>query len=265
MTSPVRLAQPWPPQAWAAANGGSPADTETSFGEKFPSMRLINWIWHVRGSLALAPGQSSDEAFDSLAPLFRETGTSHERSDDTLTFRKKDQAAQDKMSVFDSGVLRIEKDATGPVLRYHLVSRALLFCFLLVPLFLGIAQFTIVMGKFQKPAADAAATSGKTAGAPKAGVSKKAAAKVEADKKAEADKAAPVPLNPIDKFLGAPEPEKPKKGDEDKGGRRNKKPSPTPAYVFAAIFAALYVIGRILEDRLIKTQFRRRLLGSQKA
>ena len=245
------MAQPWPPQPWGSTSAGSP--TETSFVEKLPSMRLINWIWHVRGSLPLAPGQSVAEAFDRLDPLFREFGTSHERTSDTLTFRKKDQAAQDKMSVFDSGVLRIEKGVAGSVLRYNLISRALLFCFLLVPLFLGIAQFTIAMGKFQKPDTEAAATAGKAKDASK-----------KPDAKAEADKAAPVPLNPVDKFLGAPEPEKPKKGEE-KPGRRNKKPSPTPAYVFAAIFATLYVGGRILEDRLIKRQFKKHLLGSQSA
>ena len=251
MTSPVRLAQPWAPQPWGAADGSS---TDTSFAEKFPSMRFINWIWHVRGSVPLAPGQSNLDAFDRLDPLFREYGTSHERTGDTLTFSKKDQPAQDKMSVFDSGVLRIEKGADGAVLRYHLISRALLFCFVLAPLFLGIAQFTIVMGKFQKPATEVAGHHGKAADA-----YKKAAAK------AEADKAAPVPLNPIDKFLGAPEPEKPKKGDEDKPGRRNKKPSPTPAYVFAGIFAILYVVGRILEDRLAKALFKKRLLDVQDA
>ena len=64
-------------------------------------------------------------------------------------------------------------------------------------------------------------------------------------------------MNPIDKALGAPAPEKPdkkKKDDDD-------KPSPTPAYVFAAIFAVLYVVGRILEDRLVKSLFRKRLAG----
>jgi len=247
MTSPVRAAQPWPSQPWGPADGGASTDTDTMFGGKLPGMRLINWIWHVRGSLALAPGQSSDDAFERLAPLFSETGTSHERTNDTLTFSKKDQPAQDKMSVFDSGALRIERGAAESVLHYHLISRALLFCFLLVPLFLGIAQLTIAMGKFQKPATEAAASSGKATDA-----SKKDAAQ------AEADKAAPVPLNPIDKFLGAPEPEKPKKGEE-KPGRRNKKPSSTPAYVFAAIFATLYVIGRILEAWLVKRLFKRRL------
>ncbi|MBW8742827.1 MAG: hypothetical protein JF628_00500 [Sphingomonas sp.] len=206
-------------------------------------MRLINWIWHVRGSLELAPGQSGNDAFDKLAPLFDETGTSHERTSDTLTFSKKDQPAQDKMSVFDSGVLRIEKGAAGSLLQYHLVSRALLFCFLLVPLFLGIAQLTILVGKSQKPATEAAA--GKAA---------------DASKK-PAEKAVVPKLNPIDKFLGAPAPEAPKKGEE-KLSRRGGKPSPTSAYVFASFFAILYVVGRILEAWLVKRLFRRRLAGS---
>ena len=200
------------------------------------NLRFIDWIWHVRGSLALAPGQSGTQAFDRLDPLFRQTGTSHQRTSDTLTFRKKDQAAQDKMSVFDGGVLRIERGAAGAVLRYQLTSRALLFCFLAPLLFLGIAQFTIVVVKYQKASADAAKSAKKDAQV--------------------------LPMNPIDKALGAPAPEKPKKGGADKAEGKNKKPSPTPAYVFAAIFAFLYLVGRILEDRLIKVQFKKRLLGT---
>ncbi|MEG3165295.1 hypothetical protein U1701_11885 [Sphingomonas sp. PB2P19] len=195
---------------------------------------LIDWIWHVRGSVPLAAGQSREEAFDRLDPLFRETGTRHERADGMLTFEKKDQAAQDRMAIFDHGVLRIENGVAGAVLRYTLFSRALLFCFLAPLLFLGIAQLTIEIGKHQKP--------------PEASEKSK--------KAAEAKKKKVVPLNPIDKALGAPEPDPPgKKKDKDE----DKKPSPTPAYVFAGIFAALYVIGRILEDRLIKSLFRKRL------
>jgi hypothetical protein len=199
--------------------------------------RFIDWIWHVRGSLALAPEQSTDEAFNRLEPLFRETGTSRERRADTLVFSKKDAAAQDKMSVFDRGVLQIESGATGAVLHYQLFSRALLFCFLAPLLFLGFAQLNIALGKIDKPSTEAAA---------------------DASKKSDKKKPA-VQLNPIDKFLGAPEPDK-KDGagkDEDKA---KKKHSPTPAYVFAGIFAALYVVGRILEDRLAKSLFRKRLL-----
>lgn len=222
-------AQPMRPDKWA----WSP----DPFKGKYVNLRLIDWIWHVRGSLDLAPSQSGQDALERLDPLFHETGTSHERANDTLAFRKKDQPAQDKMAVFDHGVLRIEKGATGPVLRYHLVSRTLLFCFVLPFLFLAIAQLTIAIGKTQKPAA------------------------AEASHKAAAAKA-PVPLNPIDKFLGAPAPEKPKKGDAEKTGKRGKKASPTSAYVFAGMFAILYVIGRILEDRLVKRLFRKRLLAS---
>jgi hypothetical protein len=215
--------------------------------------RFIDWIWHVRGSLALAPEQSSDDAFDRLSPLFRQTGTSHDRTDDTLVFRKKDQAAQDKMSVFDGGVLRIEKGMAGSVLRYHLTSRGLLFCFLAPLLFLAIAQFTIFTGKFQKASTEATTTSGKASDASKKSAGKNAAK--------DAPKDAVVPMNPIDKALGAPAPEKPGKDGKTNSGKRDKTPSPTPAYVFAAIFATLYVVGRILEDRLIKATFRKRLLG----
>ncbi|MDB5700151.1 MAG: hypothetical protein JWL66_350 [Sphingomonadales bacterium] len=197
--------------------------------------RLINWIWHVRGSVPLAPAQSSADAFDRLDPLFREFGTSHERVSDTLIFRKKNQPAQDKMSIFDSGVLKIEKGSTGPVLRYHLTSRALLFCFLMPLMFLGVAQFTIALAKFEKPATEAA--------------------------KKHTPKPVVVPLNPIDKALGAPEPEKPKK-DKDKKKDEDKKPSPTPAYVFAAIFATLYGVGRVLEARLVRSLFKKRLLAA---
>ncbi len=207
--------------------------------------RFIDWIWHIRGSLALAPKQSSDDAFDKLAPLFRHTGTSHERTNDTLTFRKTGQAAQDKMSVFDGGVLQIEKGAAGSVLRYQLTSRALMFCFLAPLLFLGFAQLTVAVVELQIPSTKAAGKSGRTA---------------EASKKHE-KKDTKLPQNPIDKALGAPAPEKPKKG-ADKSKEEDKKPSPTSAYVFAAIFAALYFAGRILEDRLVRALFKKRLLGS---
>ena len=196
---------------------------------------FIDWIWHIRGSLALAPGQSSDEAFDRLDPLFRESGTSHERTSDTLTFRKKDQAAQDKMSIFDGGVLQIEKGAAGSVLRYHLTSRALLLCFLAPLLFLAFAQLTIAIGMLEKTSTEAS----------------------EKSKKDEKKENVELPQHPIDKALGAPAPEKPKKDDKDE--EEDKGPSPTPAYVFAAIFAVLYVVGRLLEPWLIKSVFRKSL------
>ncbi|MEW9857069.1 hypothetical protein [Novosphingobium sp. M1R2S20] len=199
--------------------------------------RFFSWIWHIKGSLALAPGQSSDEAFARLDPLFRESGTSHRRTDDTLIFRKKDQAAQDKMSVFDGGVLRIEKSPSGLVLRYQLTSRALLLCFLAPLLFLAFAQLTIAVSKLEGPSAEEADVS-------------------------EKNKDVELQLHPIDKALGAPAPEKPKKDDAETSESGAGKHSPTPAYVFAGLFALLYVVGRVLEARLVRTLFRRRLSGS---
>ncbi|MBB6124039.1 hypothetical protein [Sphingobium subterraneum] len=192
--------------------------------------RFIEWIWHITGSLALTPEQAS-KAFDRLAPLFHQPGTSHETSGDTLTFHKKDPASQDKMSVFNSGVLRIENAQDGPVLRYRLVSRALLYCFLAPLMFLAFAQVTVAIGKLEGASKDAAAEKPK-------------------------EKDVVLPQNPIDRFLGAPAPEKPKK---KKGDDEDKKPSPTASYVFAALFAALYVAGRLLEDWLAKRLFRKSL------
>lgn len=199
--------------------------------------RLIDWIWHIRGSVALAPGQTDDEAFARLAPLFHQDYTSHERSGGVFTFRKGPQAPQDKMSIFDGGVLTVKQDAGGPVLRYDLFSRILLFCFILPAMFIGFGQLTIAIGNMESASSAAA----------------------RKDKKAE-DKEVERPQHWIDKALGAPAPEKPKSDEEKKKkDGEKKKSSPTTAYVFAGIFALLYVIGRILEDRLIRARFRKLL------
>ncbi len=197
------------------------------------NFRFADWIWHIKGSQPLPPGQSGAEAFTRLEPLFHVTGTSHERERDTLTFRKKDQAAQDKMSIFDGGTLQIEEGPAGPVLHYRLASRALLLCFLAPLLFLSFAGLTVIVGKLDKPSA-------------------------EEKKKKEEKKDEVKPLHPIDQFLGAPAPEKPKK---DKKKEDEDGPSPTSAYVLAAIFAVLYGVGRILEARLIRSVFRKKLVG----
>lgn len=194
--------------------------------------RAIDWIWHVRGSLDIGASQSAEEAFHRLSPLFRQAGTSHERSGNTLIFSKKNQAAQDRMAVFDSGILQIDTGVSGPVLHYDLISRALLFCFLAPLLFLAIAQLTILTGKFDTtPPAQAI--------------------------KQPAPKKPDIPMNPIDKALGAPAPD-----TSGKDAAQDKKPSPTPSYVFAGIFAALYLVGRWLEARLVRTLFRTHLLVS---
>lgn len=206
--------------------------------KKLINFGLVDWIWNVRGSIPVEPAQSNDEAFDKLDILFREYGTTHERIGDAITFSKKDQAAQDKMSVFDAGVLKIDQGIGGAVLHYRLSSRALLFCFCMPLLFLFFAQATVIIGKWQKPTAEAA----------------------EKAKKLDKKDAVAKELNPIDKFLGAPTPDKPKKDGAKKP--EDTKHSPTSAYVFAAMFAVLYVIGRFLEQWLVRSLFKKTLRGT---
>jgi hypothetical protein len=217
---------------------------------KFSPLRLIDWIWHIRGEVPLPVGQSAEDAFDKLAPLFAHPGTTHVREGEELKVTKRDQLAQDPLSVVDSGTLRVMPAGDGAVLRYKLFSRALLFCFLAPLLFLGVAQLTVALGERAKPTAEEKA---------------KAEAKEKAKKK---DKEAELTLNPLDKLLGAPAPEKPedekkaggKKGDKKKDEDEAPKGfSPTPAYVFAGIFAALFILGRILEAILIRRLFQRTL------
>ncbi len=204
------------------------------------NLRFLDPIWHIGGSLVIPADQTADQAFDRLMPLFQTSGTTYERSRDTLTFLKKDQEAQDKLSIIDRGVLHIEQQPAGAVLRYRMASRALLYCFLAPLLFLALAQVTTVVAAHQQASAEE--VTGSDTG----------------NKSKEEERE--LPQHPLDKALGAPAPEIP--GAED--GEEEKGPSPTAAYVFAALFVVLYVGGRFLEDRLIKSLFRKRLLGEDK-
>ncbi|WP_353226821.1 hypothetical protein [Novosphingobium sp.] len=105
----------------------------------FTALRLIDWIWTVRGSLPIAPGLSVDEAAARLDPLFHDPGTTRQRDGDVVTFHKVNPLSQDKLAVFDRGRLQIAAGLTGGTLRYELVGRALLFCFLLPVFFLGVS------------------------------------------------------------------------------------------------------------------------------
>lgn len=200
-------------------------------------VRFIDWIWRIRGSLPVAPIQSAAQAFDKLDPLFQEKNTTYRIDGDTLTFTKKAPVPQDKMSVFDDGTIRV---ANG-VLRYDMMSRALLACFLAPLLFFAVGHAGVAMDNWRNPP-------------------EVVKAKEEAAKKRSRIKAEDVPMSPIDAFLGAPKPEKPKK-DGEQIGKRNRKPSMTTAYVFMGIFFALWVIGRILESVLIHNRFRDALIG----
>jgi hypothetical protein len=114
-------------------------------------LRFVQWIWHIRGEVPLPADLAPDEAFTRLDPLFAHAGTTHARMGDMVMVTKRDQLAQDPLSVVDSGTLRIEPGEHSPVLRYHLVSRALLYCFLAPLLFLAIIQLTVFLGTLDKP------------------------------------------------------------------------------------------------------------------
>ncbi len=219
-----------------ASRIASDDETVRGLAEKPSILRWITWIWHIRGEVPLPAGQSPDEAFARLDPLFAHSGTTHARMGDVVKVTKRDQLAQDPLSVVDSGTLRIESAEQGAALQYHLVSRALLFCFLAPLLFLAVGQMTVFLGTLEKP---------------------KAEEKAKKDEKKKDE----IKLNPVDKFLGAPAPDKPKDDKKDKKKDGKDGFSPTPAYVFAGIFAALWLIGRLLEPWLIRRLFTRSLAG----
>jgi hypothetical protein len=202
------------------------------------NLSYIDWIWRVRGTLAIAPSRSAADAFDQLEDLFREKNTTYRVDGDTLTFKKKNPLPQDPMSVFDSGTLRVSHG----VLRYDLISRALLACFLAPLFFFALGHAGVAIDKWRNPP-------------------EVAKAKAEAAKKRSLVKPEDVPMNPIDKFLGAPEPKKKKEGEEI--GKRNRKPSMTTAYIYMGIFFALWIAGRILEHKLIHGRFRKRLASGE--
>jgi hypothetical protein len=197
-------------------------------------LRFIDWIWRIKGTLPIDPPQSAATAFGKLDSLLQEKNTTYRVDGDTLTFTKKNQLPQDKMSVFDGGTLRI---ADG-VLSYDMMSRALLACFLAPLLFFAVGHIGVALDNWRNPP-------------------ELAKAKAEAAKKRSRVDIETVPMSPIDQFLGAPKPEKKKDGEEM--GKRNRKPSMTTAYVFMGIFFALWVLGRILEHTLIHSRIRRKL------
>lgn len=204
------------------------------------NLRFISWIWHIRGSLPLAPEMSPDEAFERLDVLFQIPGTTYTREHEQLVFQKKNQPSQDKMSIFDSGILQIKDGNHGKRLYYNLVSKTLLLCFLAPALFFGFGKVFEFTKAHQATISLAAAKPAHLEGA--AGTQKKDAV---------------VPMNFIDKFLGVPEPDK--KNDLENGDQEKikKKLSPKAAYVFCGLFAFLYVIGRILEQFLIRRELSR--------
>lgn len=121
--------------------------------------------------------------------MFEMDGTTYERTDEAITFQKKDQAAQDKMSIFDSGTLTVRTADRSPELKFDLKSRALLTCFLAPLVFLAFAQFSILLSELHTASDGADRATERTA----------ETTEDEEDKKIRR-------LHPIDQILGAPEP-----------------------------------------------------------
>lgn len=204
-------------------------------------MDVIRRIWCITGEIALPAGLTAAAAIDRLSALFSAAGTRAEHTQDCLSFTKNDPASQDRLAVFDKGVLHIAQAASGPVLRYRLTSRIMLACFLAPLLFLAFAQIALVSGAYFKAQDEAAEKLGK------------------ARKKAEKADATEFPRNPIDIALGAPAPRTKQEMAAERLKEKKEPPSATPAYVFAGLFAALYLIGRFLEGRLARKLFTKAL------
>jgi hypothetical protein len=202
---------------------------------------VIDAIWRARGEFALESSLAAQAGFARLDPLFQAPGTTYEVVGNTLTYSKKNPGAQDPFATFTSGTIRIEQREVASVLRYDVKSTALLLCFLAPLMFLGFAQLAVAANAWEKAGIEASDKAGK-----------------------EEDKPKPLrKLNPFDEFLGAPQPEDPnKKKDKDE---EEEPHSPTPAYVLAGLFFALYLVGRVLEPWLLRRRLRAALAVSDSA
>lgn len=212
------------------------------------NLPYIDRIWRTRGEIPLGQPLSADTVFERLDPLFQTPGTEVAREGETLSYRKRNPAAQDKLATFTRGNLRVDAGDNGEaVLRFDLFSTALLLCFLAPLLFIGFGQLAELANSWEKAAVEASP---------------------EKDKEKDKDKPKPVPkLHPIDAMLGAPAPEDPnKKKDKDKDKDKDEGPhSPTPAYVLAGLFLAIYLVGRVLEPWLVKRTFLKAIAQSDSA
>lgn len=199
------------------------------------NLKFVDWIWRVRGTLPIEPGLSPRVVFDRIDVIFQEQNTTYRVHGDTLTFTKRKQLPQDKLSIYDSGTLKVSNGQ----LRYNMMSKALLACFLAPLFFYAAGQIGIAVDQWRNPP-------------------ELAKAKQERIKKRSLVKPEDVPMHPIDKFLGAHGPEK-KKADGDSIGKRDRKPSMKTAYTFMSIFFALWISGRILEEWLLRNRLRKRI------
>lgn len=214
----------------------------------------VDRIWRVTSSLELEAPLSVREAYERLAPLFDTPGTQVAIEGDALSYSKKNPAAQDKLATFTSGTLLVEAEENKTRLRYDVGSTALFLCFLAPLMFLAFGQFAAFVNELEKPALI------------------KEMAEKEKEKEANKEKEDEPELHWIDQMLGASQPADSEDDEKARGedGREDEKEpegkhSPTTAYVFAGIFFAIYLVGRVLEPYLLKRTFRAALVGQPAA
>lgn len=205
---------------------------------------FIDRIWTTRGFIALDPPLSRSEVFARLDPLLEEAGTTHDTEGATLTYVKDNPAAQDKLATFSSGTLKVAQEDGARRMSYDLSSPALRLVFLAPLFFLVTAQGLSALSDYERTKAEIA----------------KQAEEAEKDKDEKEDEEKDEPRNPIDEFLGAPQPltlEEKKQRKEE--AEKEDKHSSKPAYILAGIFAVLWLIGRLLEPWLVRRTFLRAL------
>ena len=214
---------------------------------------FIDRIWRVSGELALEDISSPREAFARLDPLFKAQDTTISVDGDTLTYVKKNPAAQDKLATFTSGHLHYDAGNSadsGARITWDLGSTALFLTFLAPFAFLAFGQLTVLINEFEKPA-----------------VLEKMAER-EREKEEEKAKGEAIELHWFDQMMGVPQPGSPdeEKAEEEARGEAVREDaedeeidynhSPETAYVLAGIFAVIFLVGRVLEPWLIKRTFR---------
>ena len=212
----------------------------------------VDRIWRVTSFLELDTPLSAREAFKRLDPLFQEQGTEYSVDGEALVYSKTNPAAQDKLATFTSGTLAVEEGEGRTRLHYDVGSTALFLCFLAPLFFLAFGQFAAFLNEIERPAYEAE--------------------KAEREAEEEAKKDEVIELHWIDQMLGATAPEKPGEDDKDDksgDGRDGEEEeaggyhSPMTGYVFAGIFFAVYLVGRVLEPYLLKRTFRAALAGPE--
>ncbi|WP_435417901.1 hypothetical protein WAB17_13700 [Parerythrobacter aurantius] len=150
--------------------------------------------------------------------------------------RKTNPGAQHKLATFSSGSLRIDRRGGQTEVDYEVRSPALFLTFLAPLLFLALGQAIVGIGMLNE-AMSAEQSDGKD------------------DEEEE-----PGDLHWVDEMLGAPAPEKPDRDDNEK----DEDHSPTKSFGLAAIFALIYLVGRFLEPRLLRSSLRKALSGDEK-